>query len=97
MRGENAGSTVDGNVLAGLLGDALDGDVTLLVGVCAGCGAVAALAETVVEIDDVAAIVRCRSCTHTLLTVLRDDHGVSVVIGMLHELRRAAAVSPAAE
>ena len=96
MRAGNAGSTVDGNVLAGLLADLLDSDVTTLVGVCAGCGATAALAETVVEIDETAAIARCRSCTHTLLTVLRDGERVRLVFGMLRELRRDEEVSPAA-
>ncbi|MCW3494459.1 DUF6510 family protein [Microbacterium sp. SSM24] len=90
MRADNAMSTVDGNVLAGMLAGVLDGDATTLVGVCAGCGAAAALAETVVEIDETCAIVRCRSCTHTLLTVLRDGEGVRIVLGMLRELRRGA-------
>ncbi len=88
MRAENATSTVDGNVLAGLLAGVIDADATTLVGVCAGCGTEAPLAETVVEIDEVAAIARCRSCTHTLLTVLQDGARVRVVIGMLRELRR---------
>jgi hypothetical protein len=43
----------------------------------------------VVEIDDVAAIVRCRSCSHTLLTVLHEDDDVRLVVGMLRELRRS--------
>lgn len=89
MRAENASSIVDGNVLAGLLGGIFEGDATTLIGVCGGCGARGALAETVVEIDDVAAIVRCRSCSHTLLTVLRDDDDVRLVVGTLRELRRS--------
>lgn len=97
MRAGSATATVDGNVLAGMLADVFDGDATTLVGVCDGCGAVAALAETVVEIDDTAAIVRCRSCTHTLLTVLREGTRVRVVFGMLRELHRERDVSPAAE
>lgn len=88
MRADNVTSTVDGNVLAGLLAGVLDGDATTLVGVCAGCGSLAALAEAVVEIDETAAIARCRTCTHTLLTVLQDREGVRVVLGMLRELRR---------
>ena len=88
MRADNATATVDGNALAGLMADVLDGDATLLVGTCAGCGSIAPLAETVVEMDETAAIVRCRSCTHTLITVLRDDTGVRIVFGMLRELRR---------
>ncbi len=35
-----------------------------------------------------AAIVRCRTCTHTLFTVLRHDGGVRLVIGTLHEIVR---------
>jgi len=86
MRAENAGSVVDGNAAAGLLSEVFRGDVTMLVGVCGGCGAEAALGETVVELDEVAAIVRCRSCTHTLLTVLRSGDSVRVVIGALQEI-----------
>jgi DNA-directed RNA polymerase subunit RPC12/RpoP len=56
--------------------------------VCGGCGSAAPLAEAVVELDEVAAIVRCRTCTHTLLTVLRQGDGVRLVLGMLGELVR---------
>lgn len=88
MRAENATHTVDGNAAAGMLWDVFGTDVTALVGVCGGCGASAPFAETVVEIDEVAAIVRCRSCTHTLFTVLRDGQGVRLVLGALHEITR---------
>lgn len=88
MRAENVAMTVDGNALAGMLADVFDGEVTMLVGVCGGCGSAAALAEAVVELDDVAAIVRCRSCTHTLFTVLRDGDAVRVILGALGELVR---------
>jgi hypothetical protein len=88
MRAENATSTVDGNALAGILSEALGGDVTVLIGVCDVCESAAPLAETVVELDETAAIVRCRSCTHTLFTVLRDGDGIRIVFGMLRELSR---------
>ncbi|WP_106813850.1 DUF6510 family protein [Microbacterium timonense] len=88
MRAENAQSVVDGNAAAGLLWDVFGTDVTTLVGVCGGCGSAAPLAEAVVELDEVAAIVRCRTCTHTLLTVLRQGDGVRLVLGMLGELVR---------
>ena len=88
MRAETAAVTVDGNAVAGLLADVFGGDATMLVGVCGGCGAAAPLAETVVELDEAAAIVRCRSCTHTLLTVLREGEGIRVVFGMLREFVR---------
>ena len=86
MRAETATARVDGNALAGVLTEVFEGDVTARVGVCGGCGAAAPLAETVVELDDVAAIVRCRSCTHTLFTVLRDARGTRVVFAGLREL-----------
>ena len=31
---------------------------------------------------------RCRSCTHTLFTVLRDGDEMRLVLGMLHEIVR---------
>ncbi|MCH6229528.1 DUF6510 family protein [Microbacterium sp. CFH 31415] len=86
MRAENATSTVDGNALAGMMDDLLAGEITVMTAVCGGCGSAGPLAETVVELDDTAAIVRCRSCTHTLFTVLRTDGRTRVVIGMLREL-----------
>lgn len=88
MRAGKAIGVVDGNAAAGLLSEVFDGDVTELAGLCGGCGAVARLAETVVEMDETAAIVRCRSCTHTLLTVLRAEGGVRLILGSLRELRR---------
>ncbi|WP_203579377.1 DUF6510 family protein [Microbacterium hibisci] len=88
MRAENATSVVDGNAAAGMLWDVFGADVTALTGVCGGCGAAAPVAETVVELDDTAAIVRCRSCTHTLFTVLRGPEGARLVVGTLRELVR---------
>jgi hypothetical protein len=63
-------------------------DVTALVGVCGGCGDASPVAEAVVELDETVAIVRCRSCTHTLFTVLREGEQVRLVLGMLHEIVR---------
>jgi hypothetical protein len=91
MRAENAQNVVDGNAVAGMLWDVLGADVTGLIGVCGGCGASAPVAEAVVEIDDAAAIVRCRSCTHTLFTVLREGERVRVVLATLQELVRPSA------
>jgi hypothetical protein len=78
---------VDGNAVAGLLAEVFAGDATMVVGTCGGCGAVSVFAEAVVEMDDDAAIVRCRSCTHTLFTVLRDGDSVRLIIAGLRELR----------
>lgn len=88
MRAEIAATAVDGNVLAGLLSDIFTGDVTTMVGMCGGCDSGAPLAEAMVEIDEMAAIVRCRRCSHTLFTVMRDDSGVQVSVAALHSFQR---------
>jgi hypothetical protein len=80
---------VDGNVLAGMLAGTLggpDADPTMLEATCAGCSAAFVLAEAVVELDDVCAIVRCRRCTRTLLTVMREGDRTVVRFGMLAAL-----------
>jgi flavoprotein len=93
MRAENATWVVDGNAAAGILSEVFTGDVTRILAECGGCGSVAPFAVAVVEIDETAAIVRCRGCTHTLVTVLRSEAAVRVVMGALREI----VVSPAGE
>lgn len=83
MRADIAGAVVDGNALAGLLSDVFAVDVTTVIGTCGGCGATAPLADAVVEIDEIAALVRCRSCTHTLFTTLRTGDGVRIVLAAI--------------
>lgn len=79
-------SKVDGNAVAGLLAEVFVGDVTLIRGMCGECASVSSLAETDVELDAQAAIVRCRTCTVTLFTVLRADGTPRLVVGSLREL-----------
>ncbi|WP_194395518.1 DUF6510 family protein [Microbacterium atlanticum] len=88
MRAAIASSTVDGNAAAGMLWDVFGADVTGVRAVCGGCGSTAPMAEAIVELDETAAIVRCRGCTHTLVTVLRGERGARMVIGSLRELVR---------
>ena len=71
-------SIVDGNAIAGMLEPAFGTDPTLVRIECAHCGRLSMLAETVVEREARSAIVRCRSCTRTMLT-LREDAGELVV------------------
>jgi hypothetical protein len=85
-RADNATAVVDGNAAAGILSEIFAGEITTAVAVCGGCGSAAPFAESVVELDEVAAIVRCRGCTHTLVTVMRTPTDTRVVFGTLHEL-----------
>lgn len=87
MNTASPAQTVDGNAIAGMLWDLFGADVTALVGTCGGCGSLAAFAEAVVELDSHAAIVRCRTCTRTLFTVLQSPDGTSMRIGLLHGVR----------
>ena len=76
----------DGNALAGMLSDLFVGDPTVMSGECSGCGVRAPLAEAVVEMTDHSAIALCRTCTHTLFTVIRTPSGVDLEIGAVRLL-----------
>jgi predicted aconitase with swiveling domain len=69
---------LDGNALAGLMGELFTGDITLATGECGSCGSSAVLATAVVELDDAGAIVLCPSCRRTLFSIvggtLRIEH-----------------------
>ncbi|GAA2015276.1 hypothetical protein GCM10009739_30560 [Microbacterium ulmi] len=78
---------VDGNALAGALTEVFAADATTIEVECGGCGARRALAEAVVERDAAAAIVRCRDCTHTLLTILHEGGGIRLVLGQARSMR----------
>lgn len=84
---------VDGNAVVGALQDLLAGDLSMLIVECGGCHTAAPLAEWRVEADRDAFIVRCRSCTHTLWTLIRRGDGPSLVIAAGCGLRRAPDVA----
>jgi len=79
-RRPRAAQVVDGNALAGVLDALRAHDPDTLVVECGGCGTAAPLATWVVESDPTADIVRCRTCTRTLWTVLRDGDAVTLRI-----------------
>jgi len=61
---------LDGNAMAGVLGEVFAVDVTTAVGRCDGCGAVSMLAETRVYVDAPGTVVRCAGCDAVLLRVV---------------------------
>ena len=74
---------LDGNALAGLLGEVLHADATSMILRCGGCGAEEAVAEATVYVHCPGVVVRCRGCTAVLMRVARirgrlvaDLHGV---------------------
>lgn len=62
---------VDGNVLAGALGELFAVDVTTARGTCTGCGAVAPLADAQVFTSAPGLVARCHGCGRVLLRVVR--------------------------
>ena len=82
---------VDGNALAGLLSSVFTGDATLLVVTCGHCGRSGPLAEAAVERDEACAIVRCRACSRTLMTVAETaDGAVDVRLEAIAAIRAGA-------
>jgi hypothetical protein len=61
---------LDGNVVAGVLGEVFAVDVTTAVGRCDGCGAVSVIAETRVYVDAPGTVVCCADCDAVLMTVV---------------------------
>lgn len=64
-------STLDGNAIGGQLHEVFGAEMTTAVGTCATCGATAQLAETLVYLNAMGTIVRCRTCTAILLVVIK--------------------------
>jgi hypothetical protein len=70
--------TLDGNALAGLLYETFGEEMTGFMATCGACGAVAAIAESVVYPRLPGAVARCRTCG-ALLMVITQIHGVNCV------------------
>ncbi len=67
-------SMVDGNALIGILEEAFGAATATLALTCGSCADASALANSVVELAPTSAIVRCRRCTHTILTLRWSEH-----------------------
>jgi hypothetical protein len=61
--------TLDGNAIGGLLLEIFGSDMTSAETTCAACGAVGAVAETMVYLRGPGAVVRCRRCTSVLMVI----------------------------
>jgi Family of unknown function (DUF6510) len=62
---------LDGNVLAGALGELFAPDMTVAVGQCASCGTHAAIGQAAVYPDAPGMIARCATCGEILLRIVR--------------------------
>jgi hypothetical protein len=62
---------VDGNALAGALGELFAVDVTAAVGRCAACGTSGAIAQARVYTDSPGMVARCSACGEVILRLAR--------------------------
>jgi hypothetical protein len=69
----DADLVLDGNAVAGLLGEVFAGEITTAAGRCDGCGAVEALGALRAFVQAPGAVLRCLHCERVLLRVVRDD------------------------
>ncbi len=62
---------VDGNAIAGLLGEIFTMEMTSAESTCAGCGKVHAIGRVDVYMNAPGAVVRCPACTQVLMRIVR--------------------------
>jgi hypothetical protein len=62
---------VDGNAAAGAFAEVLGFDVTTAMLACAGCGRIAAFAESHVYSQAPGIVVRCPACEHVLVRLVQ--------------------------
>ncbi len=62
---------LDGNMLAGILGELFTVDVTTAVGQCVACGTSGAIAQAHVYPDAPGLVARCPACAEVMLRLVR--------------------------
>jgi hypothetical protein len=63
---------LDGNMLAGVLGELFQPEMTMAQATCGGCGRTGPLAEARVYPEAPGAVARCRGCDAVLFTIVKD-------------------------
>jgi hypothetical protein len=85
---------LDGNAIAGVLGEVFALEMTAAVGRCDGCGAVSVLAETRVYVDAPGIVVRCAGCDAVLLRVVTSPDRTWLDLRGLSYLQLATPAGP---
>jgi hypothetical protein len=65
-------SMVDGNAVAGLLGEVFAVEMTTAIGTCGGCGAAEPIGAMHV-FRGAGVVLRCPHCSRALVTIMRED------------------------
>ncbi|HEX6488767.1 MAG TPA: DUF6510 family protein [Candidatus Dormibacteraeota bacterium] len=90
-----AGATrLDGNAVAGLLGEIFAAEMTLAQGTCGSCGSTGPMGEVHLYMDAPGAVLRCSSCEQVLMTVVRGPEHVWLNVAGLRLVRLATSGLP---
>jgi hypothetical protein len=73
---EDAELRLDGNAVAGLLGEVFAVEATTVRGTCAACGAAGALGRVLVYAHAPGVVLRCPECGSVLMRVVRSESRV---------------------
>lgn len=80
-------SHIDGNVLAGVMSELFDFDITITSGTCSGCGDDSVLAKAMVYSDAPGIVARCSACGGVLLVIVSDGERTWMNLHGIDELR----------
>ena len=81
---------VDGNAIAGVLGEIFAVEVTQTVGTCGACGNSGRMAELAVYLTDHGAVLRCLACGEVLIKVVQGRDRTWVDLAGIRRLEIAA-------
>ncbi len=83
-------SALDGNAIGGLLREIFGTEMTTAEATCGNCGRTGQVAETVVYLSALGAVMRCRTCTSVLAVVVSRQEMNCVDLSGLAALRAAS-------
>jgi hypothetical protein len=83
---EVADLKVDGNAVAGPLGEVFAFEVTGAMGTCANCGNVAAVGAVYAYVDAPGAVLRCPVCGCVLMRLVRTENRLWLEMGGVRSL-----------
>ena len=66
---------LDGNAVAGTLGEVFAVEMTTVEGACDRCGTVAHVGEAMAYVTEIGKVVRCASCDNVLIRVTQNPRG----------------------
>ena len=87
---EDADLMVDGNAVAGVLGEVFVHEMTSARAACKGCGEVEPIGAEHVYMQAPGIVLRCRHCEDVLLVITRQDGSYLLGFGQLKSLAISA-------